>query len=196
LDSKLFPSLDILSELNSTRKCHPKRKLRPSLEYARRLGYLLVSVGSTNPREDDLQLLTTVRLKRRFQTATKLLVVRIAGYSPTCRGRRSIRLLGGCSSPSTRELRKASPHRQLGRLLSLLWMLRKLHGLRYDNVMDAASALNPAQISAGRRLPIHAPPPAPTHRRLAHCLCRLMPSGRLPTPSAPANSPAVTQRPS
>src|ERR1700733_11782478 len=62
--------------------------------------------------------------------------------------------------------------------------------------MDAASALNPAQTAAGRRLPIVGPPPAPIHRRLAHCSCRLTPSGRLPGLSASAHSAAATRQPS
>src|ERR1700722_727600 len=62
--------------------------------------------------------------------------------------------------------------------------------------MDAASALNPAHTAAERWFPIDAPPPAPFHRRPVHHFCRLMPSGRLPGPSASANSPAAKQRPS
>src|SRR5579864_7746059 len=64
------------------------------------------------------------------------------------------------------------------------------------DVIETASALNPAQTVAGRLLPSDAPPPAPIHRPLVHCFCRLMPTGRLPGPFASANSPAARQQPS
>src|ERR1700687_1694810 len=84
-------------------------------------------------------------------------------------------------------------------LLSAIWQVPPSTSdgktLCFDDVTDAASALNPAQTAAGRRLPIDGPLPVPIHRRLVHCFWRLMLSGRLPRPSAPANSPAAKRQP-
>ena len=65
------------------------------------------------------------------------------------------------------------------------------YGLHDDDVIDSSSALNPAQTAAERRLPIDTPPPAPMHRQLVPCSCRLTSSRRPPGPSLPVHSPAA-----